>query len=268
MNQRPLPNSISHILRTLQTTFARTALVVAALVSTLAFPRAANAQRAALGKTGERGHLAIDQISGFRAGYNGGLTYYGIIGFAVQKSNLGVFAQNNGNNAVEGTRTTTTFFLAPSADYFVIDQLSIGAQVELAFQSGSDELRLNQNSTTTFKRPSTTSITLLPRIGYLFPISNRFAIWPRAGIGYTSQQTVVGTVPNSAIEHFGAALVDLDVGFLYRLNEAVYLRMAPDLAFSVGGSRSQTVGPLTFSSDASVVNFSAVAGIGVMLDLL
>ncbi len=248
--------------------FVAAVLAMAAFALTLVWTSPASAQRELLGKTGEKGDLVLDQLSGFRAGYNGNLQYYGIVGVAVQKSDLGALTQNNGGNFVEGTTTTTTFFLSPSADYFVIDHLSLGGHVELAFGGGSNKVRINQTTTQTFDRPSTTNITLMPRIGYLFPVGDRFAIWPRLGFGYTSQQVVVGTAQTATTEHFGAAIMGVDVGFLYRLNEAVFLRMAPDVTFSLGGSRSQTVGGLTVSTDASVFNFSAVGGIGVFIDLL
>ncbi len=243
-------------------------LAAAAFVAVLTVARPAAAQRELLSRSGERGHLVLDQLSGFRASYDGGFTYYGILGFSVQRYRLDSYAQLGGNNAFEGTRSTTTFFISPSADYFVIDKLSIGMHLELAFVSGSDEVRINPNVTQTFTRPSTTNVTFLPRIGYMFPIGDRFAIWPRVGLGYTSQKVVNGVGNAAGTESFGAAIMDIDVGLLYRFTDVFFVKMAPQLTFSLGGSRSQTAGGLTVSADASLFQFSALAGVGVMLDLL
>src|SRR4051794_26698727 len=89
------------------------ALPLAAFAATLGSAAPAAAQRELLSRPGEKGHLVMDQISGFRANYDGGFTYYGLLGFSVQKYTYGSFTQVGGNTLFEGTRNTTTFFISP-----------------------------------------------------------------------------------------------------------------------------------------------------------
>ena len=68
--------------------------------------------------------------------------------------------------------STTTFFLRPAVDIFVAGGLSIGGQVSLSYYSVDDS-----NS-------STTSIGVVPRIGYNIPLGSKASIWPRVGADY------------------------------------------------------------------------------------
>src|SRR2546422_3785794 len=84
----------------------------------LTVSRDAHAQREVLTSMGNKGTLAIDQLSGFRISSLGGVSYAGPIGFSVQ---------SQGETFPGGDKQTlhsTTFWLAPSADFFIIDHLS------------------------------------------------------------------------------------------------------------------------------------------------
>lgn len=106
-----------------------------------------------------------------------------------------------------------------------------------------------------------------PRVGYLVGIGERFGIWPRAGLGYASRQIATGNVATATRDSTYGALIDLDVGFLYRLTNNVFLRAAPELTFSLGQSHASTIGNTTLSANASLFQFSATTGIGVFFDL-
>ena len=162
------------------------------------------------------------------------------------------------------TLSSTTFFVAPSADYFVIDGLSLGALLE--FSTTSSKAQVTPGAEIT--RPTTTSLAAIPRIGWLFAIGDRFAIWPRGGIGYVSRERLVGVLGSEATERFGSFVLDANVGLLYRFTEAFFVLMGPGLTMSLGGSRSITSGSTTVSADSSVVQFSVLGGFGAMVDLL
>jgi hypothetical protein len=232
-------------------------LAIAALTCTLT--REAHAQREILTPLGGKGTLAIDQLSGFRISSLGGVSYAGPIGFAVQSQG------ENGTGGAQVTNHYTTFWIAPSADYFVIDHLSIGGILEIMSTSISQDIRPNANAgTTTVSLPGTTNISFIPRVGWMFGITDRFGIWPRLGLGYASRQTAVNGDNKDTLSGF---LIDLDVGFIYRITENFFLRAAPQLTFGLGPTHSTTVGTTTFSNDASFFQFAGVAGLGVMWDL-
>lgn len=228
--------------------------------------REASALPEPAGPMGARGQLAIDQISGFRARTDGSISYYGPVGFSINS-----FTATNLDGSGDTTYHNTSFWLAPSADYFVIDNLSVGGLFEFSSTSTSADFKDRFGVVNTISLPSQTSFTLLPRVGYLIPLGNRFGIWPRGGIGYVSRQQLV---PDNNIraefnDTFHAILLDVDVGFLFRLTDSFFIKAAPDMAFSFGGSHSETppTTNITRTADANVFQFALVTGIGGMFDL-
>lgn len=233
----------------------------------LTFTASASALPDVAGPMGARGQLAIDQISGFRMSTDGSLNYYGPIGFSVRK-----FNQTNLDGSGDTTYHFTTFWLAPSADYFVIDNLSVGGLIEFSTTSTSADFKDRNGVVNTISFPSATNFTFLPRVGYLINLSNRWAIWPRGGVGYISRQTVIPDANPRAetTDNFHSfLLLDADVGFLFRISDTLFIKAAPELSFTLGGTHSVTT-PVTNverSADANVFQFAGVTGIGGIFDL-
>ena len=243
--------------KTLLPLLATTALTFSA---TFIAPRDAHAQRELLTPLGNKGTLSIDQLSGFRISAIGGISYAGPIGFAIQS-----FGEKDAVGTGKTTLNTTSIWIAPSADFFVIDHLSIGGVIEVISTSSSVDTQANANAgTVTTNLPATTAITFLPRVGWMFGITDRFGIWPRIGLGYGSRGSVDNNGRKDTVSGF---LTDLDVGFVYRINENFFFRAAPQVTLGLGPSHSVTVGGTTFSNDASLFQFAGVAGFGAMWDL-
>ncbi len=215
--------------------------------------------------TGGRGQFVLDQISGFRAssapGTNGSFSYSGFIGFSYSH-----FSVDHGNPpGGYDAYNYTSFWLAPSLDYFVVEHLSVGALVEISTTSASRDTQDQVNArVVTTPLPATLNITLLPRVGYMIPIGDwhngRFAIWPRIGAGYASRQY---TVSDAKLTFSGFEL-NADVGFLLRVNETFFLKIAPEFVW-IPGSVSTTVANVAVSNTASNVTFQVLGGIGVLL---
>lgn len=216
-----------------------------------------------MGPAGRQGQLVLDQISGFRARFPGDVSYYGPIGVSVQR-----WSETSPANLDTSFRRTT-LWIAPQADLFVIDQLSIGLQLELSRTSTTVDRDLNPNTRQSLDLPGTTTFTLLPRVGYLFPLGERFAIWPRLGLGYTSHQINANDTSDADDNRItrSGLLLQLDVGFLYRFTDAIFLRFGPDLATTLGGTRTFRAGGTELSTDANVFAFSITTGFGVMFDV-
>jgi hypothetical protein len=223
------------------------------------------AQRDLMTSTGGRGQLNIDSLIGLRIGTFSGPAYSGPLGISSQSYSQTKLA--NGVD-VDDKFHYTTFWFAPSADYFVIDQLSLGGLFEIALVNGTAELASGQNARTNVSIPTTTAITILPRIGYLIPIGSRFGIWPRLSVGYVSRQNVTSlNVQNQQTDTFGALTIAADVPFLFRLNETFYVAAAPEFLTSIGGSHTTRQGGVDTSANASVIQFGLNVGFGVLLDL-
>jgi hypothetical protein len=124
------------------------------------------------------------------------------------------------------------------------------------------------NRTTSVSQPTVTSLTILPRVGWMFAISDRFGIWPRGGLGYAAHTTSSfdPTAATGTTDTLSGFVVDLDVGFLYRINQSFFLSGRPEVTF-VPGSHTETTGNTSTSLGATVFQFAMVGGVGIMLDL-
>ena len=227
--------------------------------------RPASAQRELMTQTGGKGQLSIDTLVGLNIGIFNGPTYSGPFGIMRQSYSERPLANNV---EVDNKYHATTIWLAPAADYFVIQGLSLGGLLELAHTSTSEEIPTNTNATNSFSQPSTLNVSVLPRIGYMIPLGDRFGIWPRLTLGYASRERVISTNPDNPVtDRFGAFMLGADVPFIFRLNETFYLSAAPQFLTSLGGSHTTEQGGRELSSNASVMQFGLRTGLGIFLDL-
>lgn len=234
--------------------------VLAAIAVSFATPASAGDL---LTPTGGKGQLVLEQVAGFRAGGapgGSGISFAGFLGF-----NYGRYSQDHTNGQGGYTATNyTSFWIAPSADFFVIDHLSLGGLLELSTTSSSvDDKQTATAPVQNISLPTTTNFTILPRVGWMFGIGDRFGIWPRVGAGYASRQTASGQNPNDKTT-FSGFVLDADVSFILRVNETFFVNLTPEFSF-LPGSASVTNGPLTTSVSASYTSFSVLGGIGVIL---
>jgi hypothetical protein len=222
----------------------------------------ASAQPAPTTDAGQRGSLVFDDISGFRASTLGGIGYAGPIGVSFQSLNEAVVGGANGDST---TYHYTNFWFAPSVDVFVIDHLSVGGLVELAVTSASvDQNTAANNTTVSTSLPTTLDVTVLPRVGWLFDVNRRFAIWPRVGLGWAERQNSATNINNTnATDTFSAFIFEADCGFLYRVTPDWFLRAAPDLTIGPG-SHSLGNGNTQTSANATLVSFAVTGGFGFM----
>ena len=241
--------------------------LAANLAAGLFFTASPAKAQALLSPTGGKGQLVFDNITGLRANVSQGVSYSGIVGFQIERYGQTVDLANN--NAGGGTATqvvhTTTLWLAPQADYFVIPHLSIGGLVEIASTSGSVDVPVSAATTQSADLPTTTDFTLLPRVGWMFALGDRFGIWPRGGLGYALRQA---SNPNgTGKESFSGVIINATCPFLYRINETFFVELSPDLTWIPGSTTVTDNAGRDNSQSSSYVQFGASGGLGIMLDL-
>lgn len=212
---------------------------------------ASAADRELLTKAGEAGTLAFDQLAGFRMTNANGFGFAGPLGFTYQSSNI-----DAGAGFPSATQRATTLFVAPSLDVFVAEQFSVGGTVQFQWQNQSLELEPGGK----VDLPATLGFSIVPRLGYLFRIGDRIGIWPRLGAGYSTSQVATG--PGSKATS-NALLLEADVGFVYRVNEVFFLRLAPALTLSPVGGTSVGSGA---SRTTTFLAFSSTLGFGLFWD--
>jgi hypothetical protein len=121
--------------------------------------------------------------------------------------------------------SASELILAPAADYFVIDKLSLGGQVIF---------HLDQASQTTFG--------VKPRIGYNIPISDLVSFWPDGYILFTTTSNNNGPSTNAfAIGAFAP--------FLLHPAQHFFIGLGPDfqteLVHDPGGNRVTQIGVMS-----------------------
>jgi hypothetical protein len=160
----------------------------------------------------------------------------------------GATSSNNGGSQ-------TGFSLGPAADYFVVDNLSLGLELLFGYDSSSPPAGTTASGTgtATASSPSTngTLYGIAPRIGYNVPLGGSMSIWPKvfleqagyslggAGAGYGNIQLVGAYVP-----------------FLYHPVPHFYVGLGPNVLTELG-SHTNGVG-----ATSKVTSYGLFASIG------
>jgi hypothetical protein len=142
----------------------------------------------------------------------------------------------------------TLFNLAPAADVFVIDNLSVGGQVLLGFGSYSPPRNAPSQSITLYG--------IGPQIGYNIAISDLVSLWPKLNFGFTGVS--LGNNGGSG----NAGTLGIYVPFLFHVAPHFYLGIGPNLSTELFGN----VSPPAPAPSQSVANkpttFGAMATFG------
>lgn len=158
-------------------------------------------------------------------------------------------------------------------DVTIIPRLTLGAAVAFGFGlGGTNEEENLQGGVPTPRRsdsPTATAIGLAPRIGYILPLGDIFAFWPRVGFGFYSVSTSIDrTTNNGGIETTRTSdtlfSLDLDPQFVLVPLEHFFIHGGPIVNIPISGSRSVSTSTSStrLSYDASVLNMGLSLGLG------
>jgi hypothetical protein len=123
--------------------------------------------------------------------------------------------------------STTTIVVRPAIDYFVIDHLSIGAFTGVQY-SGTPT-------------GSTTTYGIGPRVGYDIPFTDRFSVWPKAGLSFNSTTVKFDSTPitPSTSESNTAMALDLYVPLMFHSHH-YFVGFGPSLDTDLTGDTKVT----------------------------
>jgi hypothetical protein len=189
-----------------------------------------------------------------------GLSYAGPAGIAFRTEKADAVTPG----APSSERSTTSLWLSPAADVFVLEHLSVGGRIEIAHSWGAVE-----GGGQRIELPGTTSLGLLPRVGFYVPLGDRLGIWPRIGVGWSSTESATFLSSGSAAMKttFRTMLLDADLSLVYRFSETFFLRGGPEIGVTLGGRRTEETGGAKAGAGGSVLQVSGVLGFGVNLEL-
>jgi len=162
-------------------------------------------------------------------------------------------------------------------DFAIIKHLTIGGALAFAVGlGGSHSEDLPDGTSRKTDAGKTSVVGFAPRVGYVIPLGDLFAFWPRAGIAYYSVSTSIPSVgqnnaPVTTTNSDTVFSLDLDPQFAWVPVQHFFVHFGPLLNIPVGGSRTVEVatGPTTrtTNNDLSVFHFGLSAGLGGWFDL-
>jgi hypothetical protein len=172
---------------------------------------------------------------------------------------------NNSNQSVSVNAVSTglltngaqlTFYSLPRLGFDVVagSNFTVGASAWVYTNlSESATLKL-QNTSTSQDVPKTTYWGVAPRLGYLLPLTDTIALWPRAGVEYHKENS--STVTTNGVTSGGAQLyqfaIDLDGTLVFTPVEHFGITATVYGAIPVvGGESGLIVGGTTVGTGAS-----------------
>lgn len=144
-------------------------------------------------------------------------------------------------NGFLGYNTASEVFLIrlePSADYFLQQNLSVGASALVAFGFGDSTV---------------VGLGVLGRVGYHLPLNERVSFWPKAGFGVQFAH-----VPNSSDVNF---ILDFNAPILFHVSPHFFVGAGPQVRALI----SQDVGSLgseqgNFSGNDVTIGITTTVG--------
>jgi hypothetical protein len=150
----------------------------------------------------------------------------------------GTFAVSNdanvsviGSSVSDNGGSSWTLTLAPAADYFVMQGLSVGGQIAYIHTSESSGTGANPGATST--TVSTNSFGIGPRVGYNIPITDTISFWPKLGLVFTD--TSVGGNPGGSGNTFDLVIF---APFLIHPAQHFFLGLGPYFQTDLTASES------------------------------
>ena len=152
------------------------------------------------------------------------------------------------NNGGSGT----IFSIAPAADFFVIDNLSIGGQVLLGFGSTSPPAPAQGTSTTLWG--------IAPQVGYNLSLTDSISFWPKlflAFAGYSNSNNN-GSGNNGTLGIFAP--------FLFHIATHFYAGIGPDFSTEIFANQTDP-GGRNVANPTKVTTFGAMGTFGGWFNL-
>jgi hypothetical protein len=166
-------------------------------------------------------------------------------------------------------------------DFTVLRRVTLGTSIIFAFGLGGDhsEERTSSVEPTTKREsraPLSTIVGFAPRAGYVLPLGARFALWPRAGLGFYSvsskseETSNLGVTSTTRVTDTVFSL-DLDAQLVWLPTPHVFLNVGPLVNVPLTGAHdttfSQAFEAKERSDDLSLFRVGVAAGFGAWFDL-
>ncbi|AKU98923.1 hypothetical protein AKJ09_05587 [Labilithrix luteola] len=165
-------------------------------------------------------------------------------------------------------------------DYTIIDRLTLGGSVAVAFGLGGSTKTTVSGRGTSVERsgdsPSTTVVGVAPRVGYILPVGDVLALWLRGGFSFysVSEKTPVNNNNNNNDSDKNSATlfsIDLDPQLTIVPMEHFFFTVGPLINIPLTGNVDRTsvrgATTTTVSNDLTQWHFGISAGLGGWFNL-
>lgn len=255
----------------------RTLAAALTLGAALSLAPAARAE-APLPPFGRAGQVVLDDLIGVRSGAPG---YLGQLASGVGPAGAvlngtlgmsGLLGYGHFTSASTGPLnagfSSNTIWVAPAVDVFVAPRLSIGAGLGASYGWQNPDALTASTPAAGVPAMRAWSLSALPRIGYVWPIASRFAVWPRLSFGYAyarSEQRYPGAMSSSPSYVTSSAtwIGGVEVKLVYQATRHVFFDVAPYL--SVRHATSEIATEFHDVTRSFVVGMGGTVGMGVVL---
>jgi hypothetical protein len=241
---------------TLAFALASVAVAAPALAQTPPAPAVAETRSAWLGTPGQL-ILGAERMFGLSFGSVKTEDSTGTFTNTQSTTNINVFWGTGGTTIYETPRL--------SCDYIIVAGLTAGGAIGYVSRTGTSKTEVAGTSTER-DIPSVNAFQFAPRVGYVLPLVERIAFWPRAGITYywlRAEGTSAGPNPvttKTTIDGFG---VNLEAMFAFSIIPGFAITAGPVLDLPVSGSqRTETTGvPATPDEKYRYTNWGLSVGL-------
>jgi hypothetical protein len=179
---------------------------------------------------------------------------------ALQPMMTGWLVYQKSETTMRGTSyRLTTFALAPTLDVFIADRVSLGGQLT-AFHTSFDSDPSYSNTS------SLTGAGLRPRLGYVVPLGDTLAFWPRAFgaiavAGRKETITALDGTPHVSSDTLLSWSVGAEGDLVARLGRVVLLTLGPTVAYG----KVQRADTTSSETTNSTISFGVRGGISLVL---
>jgi hypothetical protein len=146
----------------------------------------------------------------------------------------------------------TIFSIAPAADFFVIDNLSIGGQVLLGFGSYSPPAPAQGASTTLWG--------IAPQVGYNLSLTDSISFWPKLFLAFAGSSTS----NNGGSTNSGT--LGIFAPFLFHIATHFYAGIGPDFSTEIFANQTNAGGQ-NVPNPTKVTTFGAMGTFGGWFNL-
>ncbi len=190
---------------------------------------------------GTKGQLALDDVVGLHTSAPVIATTFGgvgAMGIGSYSSFIGYSSATfeTANPGGPTTAVSAVAWLAPSMDYFIANRVSVGGLVHADYRHQRSEIPGAPNALSDAR--SGYGLGIRPRVGYVLPLGETIALWPRVGVGYDVARETSDDPANGRIlgQEWSARA---ELGILFRLGRYAYVNIGPELGY-VATSNVQT----------------------------